>query len=141
MWTAEALKGHDASQHQSEARCGVQEERPNQAQQPASAEQPLLFVNMSALKGDEEMRRMFGRDIVQLRNQEDQAADLGEAAQAISIIYSQAKALHAARLGISAAAARFGVSATSRAIRHALYKGRHVVLIRYPGKLDYVETG
>ena len=57
----------------------MQEERqPDHNQKPASAEQPLLFVNLSALKGDEEMRRMFGRDIVQLRHQEDQAADLGE---------------------------------------------------------------
>ena len=58
----------------------AQEERqPDQDRQPASAEQPLLFVNMSALKGDEEMRRTFGRDIVQMRHQEDLAADLGEA--------------------------------------------------------------
>ena len=86
-WSAEALHGHDTCHHQCDAWCNGQEERqPNQAQQPASAEQPLLLVNMSALKGDEEMRRMFGRDIVQLRNQEDQAADLGEAAHAISII-------------------------------------------------------
>ena len=62
----------------------MQEERPNQARQPASAEQPLLCVNMSALKGDEEMRRMFGRDIVQLSHQEDQAADLGEATEHVS---------------------------------------------------------
>lgn len=41
-------------------------------------EPPLLSVNHNALKGDEETRRMFGRDVVQMRHQEDQAADLGE---------------------------------------------------------------
>ena len=110
-WRAEVLQGHVTCQHQCDAGCDVQEEQPHQAQQPASAEQPLLFVNMSVLKGDEEMRRMFGRDIVQLRNQEDQAADLGEAAQYAPFIQSQAEAMHAARLGTLAAAARFVVSA------------------------------
>ena len=58
----------------------LQEERaPSQKQVSApDLEQPLLSVNNNALKGDEEMRRMFGRDVVQMRHQEDQAADLGE---------------------------------------------------------------
>jgi len=59
-------------------RC-VQDQRHSQQdqQQQASAEVPLFFVNKNALKGDEEMRRMFGRDVVQMRHQEDEAADLG----------------------------------------------------------------
>ncbi len=58
----------------------LQEQRaPSQKQTSApELEPPLLSVNHNALKGDEEMRRMFGRDIVQMRRQEDQAEDLGE---------------------------------------------------------------
>ena len=92
------------------------ERQPNAAQQPASAEQPLLSVNVSALKGDEEMRRMFGRDIVQLRHQEDQAADLGEAVHDISFICIQAEAMHAVRLVLPAAITLFGVGAVSRTV-------------------------
>ena len=59
-------------------RC-VQDRRQSEQeqQQQAPAELPLFSVNKNALKGDEEMRRMFGRDVVQMRHQEDEAADLG----------------------------------------------------------------
>lgn len=59
-------------------RC-VQDQRQSEQeqQQQAPAELPLFSVNKNALKGDEEMRRMFGRDVVQMRHQEDEAADLG----------------------------------------------------------------
>lgn len=59
-------------------RC-VQDQRQSEQeqQQQAPAELPLFSVNKNALKGDEEMRHMFGRDVVQMRHQEDEAADLG----------------------------------------------------------------
>ena len=134
-WSAEASKGHDASQHQIEAGIYVQEERPHQAQQPASVEQPLLFVNMSALKGDEEMRRMFGRDIVQLRHQEDQAADLGETVQdAYSTRVRQRLCMlpdwEALQLPL------YEVHAISMIMGSAPYDRRALVLIRHPGACD-----
>lgn len=61
----------------------MQDQRqPGQQQQQreqAPLEPPLFAVNKNALKGEEEMRRMFGRDVVRMRHQEDEAADLGEA--------------------------------------------------------------
>ena len=65
---------------------------------------------------------MFGRDIVQLRHQEDQAADLGEPKQDIPFLWSQAEAMHAARQETLAAVALIGVSAISRTIGDALYE-------------------
>lgn len=59
-------------------RCVQEQRRPDQEQKQAALEPPLLLVNLNTLKGDEEMRRMFGRDVVQMRHQEDQAADLGK---------------------------------------------------------------
>ncbi len=45
--------------------------------QQTPLEPPLFSVNRNALKGEEEMRRMFGRDVVRMRHQEDEAADVG----------------------------------------------------------------
>ena len=59
--------------------CAQDQRQPDQQQQQQQAplEPPLFSVNKNALKGEEEMRRMFGRDVVRMRHQEDEAADLG----------------------------------------------------------------
>ncbi|CAL5228630.1 g11796 [Coccomyxa viridis] len=54
-----------------------EQQQQQQQQQQAPLEPPLFTVNKNALKGEEEMRRMFGRDVVRMRHQEDEAADLG----------------------------------------------------------------
>ena len=61
---------------QDQPQSGQQQQQQQQSQQNP-LELPLFSVNKNALKGEEEMRRMFGRDVVRMRHQEDEAADLG----------------------------------------------------------------
>ena len=63
-----------------------EQQQQQQQQQQAPLEPPLFTVNKNTLKGEEEMRRMFGRDVVRMRHQEDEAADLGKCFAAYRLI-------------------------------------------------------
>ena len=92
----------------------LMQDQPQSGQQQQQSQQnplepPLFSVNKNALKGEEEMRRMFGRDVVRMRHQEDEAADLGATSCTMSHKHTPRKLMQA-----SAAATKLSTKPSKR---------------------------